>query len=190
MDSTAKKTAVIITGPESTGSTLTAQIVAHALGLGGGFQEWHGRGLLGEIGDELLVLHRSMPYGEGNFLTLRQYEKLFDGYELKFVLCTRDRTIAGMSNMTRRDKTPRQQHEEVEKALGIMKNIMSSGHPVLVWSYETFMLLKGAYTDVLCNFLNAVWSFRIEDDFFIDGNVKFIERINKASHYYSTSTKK
>lgn len=171
------KTAIIVTGPECSGSTFIAQIVAHTFRLGGLFQEWSGRG---QLGDSVVVLHRSQPHGDGHYLTLEQFEDLFPGYILKFIVCTRDRTVMGMSNLARRNKDAHQHHIEIERAISIMKDVIASRHPVFLWSYETFMLLQNVYLDTLLPFLGEGASkFSLSEELFKDGNLKFIVKINK-----------
>lgn len=181
-----RKTVYIITGPESSGSTFIAQIIAYVVGLGDSFQDWNGRGQLGEVGDNVVVLHRSQPHGDSLYLTIDQLEVMFPHYTLKFIICTRDKTIMCMSNIERRNKSVLQQHAEHDHAIRIMKSIMCSAHPFFIWSYETFMLMKNAYLDVLYPYLGALRPFELSEDSFKDANIRFIEKINKNSHYYGS----
>lgn len=174
---TDNRMAIIVTGPECSGSTYIAQILAYCMDLDASFQGWDGRGQIGALGDPYIVLHRSQPNKTHGFISLAQFESMFPGYELKFVLCTRDRTVSAMSNLARRGKTAEVQSEEEQRALNIMLDIMNSRHPFYVWSYETFMFLKSAYLKVLfTSFIRPVRAIEIDESTIIDGNMKFIAR--------------
>lgn len=173
-----KRVVYIVTGPESTGSTLIAQIIACSLNLTHSLQDWNGRGQIGEMGENFIVLHRSQPSKTCGFISLSQFEDMFPGYELKFVLCTRDRNVSAASNFSRRGKASSLQNEEVERALSIMNDIMSSRHPFYVWSYETFMLLKNSYLKSLYDtFIGSCRRLDVADSLLVDGNAKFVVRL-------------
>jgi hypothetical protein len=170
------RVAIIVTGPECSGSTYIAQILAYSMDLDPTFQGWNGRGQIGALGDPCIVLHRSQPNKAHGFIPLAQFESMFPGYELKFVLCTRDRTVSAMSNLARRGKDAEIQASEEAEALRIMLDVMNSRHSFYIWSYETFMFLKSAYLNVLfASFIRPMRHIDIDESTIIDGNVKFIK---------------
>jgi hypothetical protein len=170
------KVAIIVTGPECSGSTYIAQILAYCMNLDPTFQGWDGRGQIGALGDRYIVLHRSQPNRVHGFIPLVQFETMFPGYELKFILCTRDRTVSAMSNLARRGKDAEVQASEEAQALRIMLDIMNSHHRFHIWNYETFMFLKSAYLNVLfTSFIRPMRQIGIDESNIIDGNVKFIK---------------
>ena len=169
--------AYIITGPECSGSSFIAQVVAHACGVDSVFQQWDGRGQLGEIGDKIIILHRSQPYGpECDFISLREFEGMYEGYELRFILTTRDRSISAVSNSKRRNRTPELQAEHEQRALTIMREIMASDHRFFVWSYETFMFLRHSYLQQLyLTFVETDTPFYPPDCSIVDANKKYVD---------------
>ena len=59
-----RKHAIIVTGTESCGSILIAKIIAHAFKKAE-YDSWDGHGFCGKLGDDLVILHRSQPFGYG-----------------------------------------------------------------------------------------------------------------------------
>lgn len=167
--------AYIITGPECSGSSFIAQVVAHACGVDNVFQQWDGRGQVGNVGDKVIVLHRSQPYGpECTFINLREIEGVYEGYELRFILTTRDRSISAVSNLRRRNRSAELQAHHEQRALMIMREIMASNHRFYIWSYETFMFLRNSYLKLLYDFVDTDTPFYPPDDSIVDANKKYV----------------
>jgi len=165
-----KHKCVFVIGPESSGSKLIAKIISHALNIDQ-YGEWNGMGWT-EKGMHK-VCHRSLP-----FLIPPQYpdiEKWIHdnqgGYDIFFVITTRDITLSEISRIKRFKKTSTQVQEESKRANEIICDVINSGKNYYIWSYETFMFLKKDYLILLYNFLG------IDSDYMpalIDGNSKAI----------------
>lgn len=166
----------VITGPECSGSSFIAQVIAHACGVDSTFQQWDGRGQLGRLGDKIIILHRSQPYGPDlRFITMRELETIYENYELRFILTTRDRSISAVSNKHRRNRPIDLQIEHEERALVIMKEIMSSQHRFFIWSYETFMFLRDAYLHQLyARLVDTTTPFYPSNASIKDANKKYV----------------
>ncbi len=172
-----KNKCIIVVGPESSGSTLVANIFAHVLGMHD-FNEWDAAGWCDNGYD--MLCHRSLPYGRypPRFPNIdRWISKYKDDYDLSFILTTRDITISEVSRFYRWGKPFEQSKEESDKARELMVKIMNSGQKYFIWSYETFMFLQKDYLDLLYRFLD------IETDFMPDlkdGNVSKIIKLTDS----------
>ena len=159
---------VFVIGPEGTGSKLIARIISQALDISG-FNEWRGNGWCDN--GQHKVCHRSLPYQnpprypdiEGWILENKT------GYEIFFVLTTRDITLSEISRINRFGKTAMQVHSESETAKTIIKNLINSESQYYIWSYETFMFLGIDYLKLLYGFLGIKSNFCPP---LVDGNKK------------------
>lgn len=161
-----RPTCVFVVGPESSGSRLISRIVAHVLGVRD-FEAWDGAGC--RSGPVHRVWHESLPAGDvPAFPDIdRMIAEHRDGYEIVFVLATRDITISEGSRIERFSKPLTQVREESRRARDIMQALMRSEWKTFVWSYETFMFLGIDYLKRLYDFLD------VRSDFIpplVDGN--------------------
>ena len=160
------KKCIIVIGPESTGSKLIAKIIAHVLDIKP-FGDWNGTGWCD--GGHHKVYHRSLPYdlppkfpdipaliGENR-----------NNFDISFILTTRDITISEISRNLRWGKGLGQVRKESARAREIMTEVMNSGLPGFIWSYETFIFLGKHYLDRLYSFVGLSSDFIPE---LADGN--------------------
>jgi hypothetical protein len=149
---------VIVFGPESSGSKLVAKIIAHVLDVQS-FGDWNGAGWC--VGEQHRVCHRSLPFGATpqfpDVAAMIQDHR--EGFDLRFILTTRDQTLSQASRVARFKKTPVQLDEESARAREIILGILKSGWPALVWSYETLMFLRDGYLAQLYDFLGVTSDF-------------------------------
>lgn len=155
------KKAYIITGPCSSGSIFIARVISYAVGKDAHYKQWDGFGLNGTIGDDILVMHRSQPYGAETkkFITRAQFHTMFPGYKLYFIIPTRDQNIQSKSTKRRFDWTKEERKQFEPKAQTILKDIIRNEN-CFIWSYEAQCYLKKPYFEMLYKFLE------IESDFF------------------------
>ncbi len=166
-----EKRAYIITGPESSGSRFISRVIAYVLGKDQEYNQWTGGGMNGKIGDDLVILHYSQPsYRPAKFLTLDQFHELFNGYELYFIITTRDVTIVDKSKRKHFNCQKECAHIHRETSKAILSEILLN-EKCFIWNYETQIYLKEAYFQMLYDFL------QIKSDFFptdlVNGNKKY-----------------
>jgi len=167
------KKAYIITGLESTGSVFISQVIAYVVGNDVNYKQWSGYGLNGQIDDDIVVLHRSQPYGRLNFLTREDAHDLFPNHELYFIICTRDLTIESLSIKRRFNRSEKEISQIIRPtAKKILQDIIQN-EKYLIWNYETQQFLKETYFQILYDFLE------VESDFIppnlYDANKKYIK---------------
>jgi hypothetical protein len=162
---------VFVLGPESSGSKLCARIIAHVLGIAA-FDAWDGTAWA--VSDQHRVLHRSLPYGldTPRYPDVRKLVGRFaPGFNLYFVLTTRDITISERSRIERFGKPLAQVSRETKKARSMMQKIMALDFPRLVFSYESLVYLGKPYLQDLYRFLGVESGFQ---PVITDGNRKRI----------------
>ncbi len=156
--SEAGKKCVFVFGPESSGSMLIAKICSHVLGVEE-YGEWRGVGWSDKGSHK--VYHRSQPYhAPPRYTDIDEW--IVDnkkGYDLFFVLTTRDRTISELSRIERFAKSLKQVEMESEEAKKKMTQVIHSDQPLFIWSYETFMFLGKDYLKLLYEFLGLQSDF-------------------------------
>jgi hypothetical protein len=153
---------IIVTGQEGSGSTYISIAIAHAMGI-----EYDGRAKVGPI------VHHSIPCGvHGGEKGARNFDILkYSGNT--FVVCIRDNncSIYSKHRRFRRGITLDCDIEDNEKARDIITKIITTERS-FVFSYETFMYLRGPYLQQLYKFLD------IKSDYvptIIDGNEKYLQ---------------
>jgi hypothetical protein len=149
---------VFAIGPESTGSMLVAKVCAHVLDVAP-FGEWNGVAWV--EGDSHKVCHRSLPYAQPpQFPDINQWiQENRDEFDILFVLTTRDISMSEYSRIERFGKSMQQVQKESERAKSIMIDVMQSGFPFFIWSYETYMYLGLHYAKGLYDFLEVQSDF-------------------------------
>ena len=97
------KRLVIILGFESSGSVFCGRVISYVLDKCSRFGEWKGYGWNGNIGDDLVIIHRSMPYGRKKKWMEELLEEISDmkNYSKEFIICTRDLNISKISRISR-----------------------------------------------------------------------------------------
>tara|TARA_R110002050_G_scaffold80304_3_gene171796 strand:+ start:6854 stop:7471 length:618 start_codon:yes stop_codon:yes gene_type:complete len=178
-----KQKCIFIIGPESSGSTLIAKIISAALN---GDDGWNGRGfnccnsascdsekyfLLPCREVQHLVCHRSLPFFlNPEWPPIKEWQSAYDA---RFVICTRDSTIAQRSVSERFERKLEiiQNHQAVARQ--IISDLLSSNAQNFIWSYETFMFLKEDYLQLLFAFLEIESEFAPES--LMDANLKYIK---------------
>ncbi|MEM7102820.1 MAG: hypothetical protein AAF502_06820 [Bacteroidota bacterium] len=186
-----KPKCIFVIGTESSGSTFMAKTISKAVN---GPPEWNGRGFnyqkSGDYSDHLesgqtsqstgvLVCHRSLPYGlkDPQWPPIEIWNATYDAW---YVICTRDNNIAQISAMARFGRTLKETASNHAKAKIIIEQLLSNNPNCFIWSYETFIFLKGSYLERLYRFLDIETNYFPED--VIDGN----ERYTKVASYRST----
>jgi hypothetical protein len=158
-----KKDGIFIIGPESTGSTYVAKIIASNLG----FEDWNGRGFnccddaFCDIGNGFLhpctavdpiVCHRSLPFG--GHLHQPPIEDWKATYNCRFVICTRDISISESSRHNRFGKSLQQCQQESEEARVRLQRLMQAEEEsTFVFSFESMLYLQVDYLRRLFDFL-------------------------------------
>ena len=163
------KNALVILGYESSGSVFISKVVSHVLGKCNFFGEWNGYGFNGEIGDQLVILHRSIPYGRPKRWhdNPKEIKKIFGDYELRFIICTRDPTISQLSRIRRFGGSSSDYFDDTSRATSLFAKVIRK-YPFYIWNFETMLTLGTSYFDDLYKWLN------IESDFY--PNVKDANR--------------
>jgi len=164
---------VFVIGPESTGSKLIARICSHVLKITT-FDAWGGGGWCDR--GEHKVCHRSLPAGDN-----RQYPDIEawiaqnnKDYELYFILTTRDITMSELSRFKRFwSWSMAEFQKQSEDAREIMLTVMRSDQRCFIWSYESFMFLRGDYLQSLYAFLGVEADFLPE---LVDANTNKVVR--------------
>lgn len=141
-----------VVGPEGSGSALASRVVAHAVGAAN-YRQWNG---LGHVrGNGWKVIHRSLPSSKkAVFYDIEKMIRKHTTCDLYLVLTTRDVTLAQMSAVERFPRTEDEAGAHMVHAAEIMAGLMDK-HKCLVWSYETFVFLQGAYLARLYDFLGV-----------------------------------
>lgn len=168
------KRAYIVTGPESSGSILISKIITHVLGIGD-YGTYDGHGFCGKLGDDIILLHRSQPFGYGDnirFFDLNEFRILLKGYQLTFIVTSRDRNIIEHSKTRRFNREYPRLKEHYQRSREIVREIFKSKYACFVWSYETFMYYRKDYLHELYTFLNIKSDYIPHD--IIDANKKYI----------------
>lgn len=169
-----KRKAVFVLGAESSGSKLIAMVISNALSIDD-YGDWDGTGYSDKGNDK--VLHRSLPYMiPPQWPSIEEWvDENIAGYDLYFVICTRDISLSEYSRAIRWDKSSQQIKGESNRARQMISKIITSHHAHMIWSYETFMFLKQPYLQTLYKFLD------IESDFMpvlIDGNKRWLDTLS------------
>lgn len=168
-----EKRAIIITGPESSGSRFIARIVAYVVGKDEYYNKWNGHEINGKMGDDILVIHWSQPaYRPEKFFTLKEFKEKFYQYKLFFIVTTRDRSIINKSKILRWAASDAQLKWHDERSKQILSEIILETN-CFIWSYETCLLLGKVYLKKLYDFLQVQSNFFPLD--LMDANKKYIK---------------
>jgi len=154
------KNAVVILGYESSGSVFISKVVSHVLGKCDSFGEWNGYGFNGEIGDQLVILHRSIPYGRPKRWhdNPEEIKEIFADYELRFIICTRDPTISQLSRIQRFGGSFSVYIGDTSRATSLFAKVMGK-YSFYIWNFETMLTLGNFYFDDLYKWLDIESEF-------------------------------
>lgn len=163
---------VVVVGAEGSGSKLAALTVAQAIEearhrsidwgnstcdrSAGVWKEWNGHGVHANYCTGTLVVHRSLPHGScfPNVSHL-VYDVAKLGFEPHVVVCTRDQRSALRSKLRHHQRDASIATREHALATRTLADLVSKPvAPTAVWSYETYLQLRGAYVPPLLAFLN------------------------------------
>jgi hypothetical protein len=157
-----RRKAVLVVGPESSGSKLVARAVARRLVYPGethptGWEaDWDGHGAVGNETLGTFVVHRSLPHNDhfpelGTILSQLHYLR----FEVFVVIATRDREISFRSVLATHQPdaaVARREHHAAVRAL--VQLLKDRKFPTTVFSHEALMLLGDVYYNVLFDFLH------------------------------------
>jgi len=163
----------MVIGPGGTGSKMIANVMAHVLNIHE-YGTWDSNGWCES--DTHRVCHRSLPYGHyiSRYPDIQKWiESYKNSHQLYFVLTTRDITISGLSRKRRFGHSDNKCLKDDEKARKIMTDVLQSGHPGMIWSYESFVFLQNAYLQQLYDFIDVESDFTPE---IRDANAKLLAK--------------
>ena len=166
------KRAVVILGYESSGSKFVSKVISHSLGKCKNFGDWSGYGFNGTIGDELVILHRSIPFGRPKQWHDEPTEllTLFDGYSVDFVICTRDLGISQIGRAAIFGGTQEQYQNDSKRATELFRKIIRSQN-YFIFSFETAVALGQTYFSILFEWLGTHSNFEPE---IFDANAPYL----------------
>ena len=164
------KTGIIITGAESTGSVFISKAISKSFG----FDDWDGYGFY-EPNNQFKFLHRSQPYLNNNYSNYQELSSLFQNFECKYILCTRDITCSNLSKQRRFNRTDSDLKHNYNTCKKIISEIISSGEPYFIWSYETMIYFGKIYFDLLYDFLEIQNSDRYYPEV-INKNIEYFKQ--------------
>ena len=155
------KRLIIILGFESSGSVFAARIVSFVLGKCAKFGDWNGYGWNGKYGEELVIVHRSMPYMRNPkrwFNDLENEIALLEDYSREFIICTRDLNISRISRIKRFGGIHSEYKKDDKRAVEIFSRIISE-EKYFILNLETALALGDAYYQGLFAWLNVETNF-------------------------------
>jgi hypothetical protein len=167
------KTAFVILGYESSGSVFTAKVVSHVVGKCAQFGDWNGYGFNGAIGDDLVVLNRSIPWGRPKswYDEPSQLLDQFSGYEVRPIICTRDLSISQLSRMRRFGGSAAEFAADSRRATAFFTRLLHQT-PCFLFSYETMLALGPAYFQLLYAWLGVTSGFAPDIE---NGNARYVQ---------------
>ena len=177
------KRLIIVTGFESSGSVFAARIVSFVLGKCSKFGDWNGYGWNGKYGEELVIIHRSMPYMRNPKRWINDLENeiaLLKDYSREFIICTRDLNISRISRIKRFGGTHSDYKNDDKRAAEIFSRIISE-EKYFILNLETAIALGDAYYQGLFAWLNVETNFSPK---VIDVNKPYINN-RKFSNFYA-----
>ena len=143
------KRGYIITGAESTGSVFISKCISKSMG----FTDWNGYRFF-EPSADIKFLHRSQPWGNARqYSDYGRFSEIFDGYECKYIVCTRDISFSNLSKQRRFGRKDGELKHNRNTCKSIISDIITSGEKYFIWNYETMVYLGRVYFDLLYDFL-------------------------------------
>ena len=154
---------IIITGFASSGTFFAAQIISFVLGKCSKFGDWDVMTdkWNGEYGEELVIIHRTMPSGRNPKKWIDDLENeiaLLKDYSREFIICTRDLNISRMSRIKRWGGSHYEYQHDDRRASEIFSQIISKER-CFILSLESAFALGDAYYQGLFAWLNVETNF-------------------------------
>jgi len=168
------KKAYVILGFEGSGSVFIAKTVSFVIGSCSFFGEWNGYGFNKELGENNIVLHRSIP-----FMRPKQWydkpdeiKKIFKQYDqIKFIIATRDISASILSRVERFGGNLESYQKDNLRAKKLFAKIIKN-EDFFIWNYETMLALENIYFRQLYKWLSIKSDFIPE---LKDGNKKYFK---------------
>ncbi|MAX74275.1 MAG: hypothetical protein CMH66_11520 [Nioella sp.] len=167
------RTAIVVTGFESSGSVFISKTISHVNGSCLTFGDWNGHGFNRPIGEDGIVLHRSIPYRRPRRWhdDPAELHEIFIGYDrIRFVLTTRDLSISIASRMRRFGGTTEDYLEDNRRTTRFLQSIMAR-EDHFIWNYETMCAFQHVYFQQLYAWLGIESSFLPD---VVDANRRFL----------------
>ncbi len=168
------KRLIIIVGFESSCSVFLARVVSHVLGKCDRFGAWSGYGWNGAPGDDLVILHRSLPYGRPKkwFEDVEAETAKLADYDTSYIICTRDLSISGLSRELRFGGSQAEYDADNKTARAAFEKIAAMSPP-FIFSFETSIALGDMYYRALYDWLGVSSEFSPPA---FDANAPYIKR--------------
>ncbi len=155
------KKLIVVTGYESSGSVFTAKIISFVMKKCKRFGDWSGYGWNGKKGDNLVIIHRSMPYKRKPKMWLADFEEEIAGmnnYYIMYVICTRDLNISKASRLLRFGGNYLEYKNDDAIATEIFEFLIQN-QTTYIFSYETAVCLSDVYYQLLYQWLGVSSKF-------------------------------
>lgn len=168
-----RKELIIITGFESSGSVFLSKVVSHVMKKCRQFGEWSGYGWNGTAGDDLILIHRSMPYMRNPkrwLVDLQGEIEPMGDYDKKFIICTRDLSISQLSRISRFGGTMAEYQDDNNTARQCFEQIMET-EDFFIFGFESALALRFLYYKTLYSWLGVQSNFNPE---IFDANAPYI----------------
>ncbi len=168
------KKAYVVLGFEGSGSVFIAKVISYVVGSCKNFEDWNGYGFNKKIGEDNLVLHRSIPFMRPKKWhdDPREIEDILKIYEeIRYVIVTRDLSASMLSRVSRFGGSIDSYKKDNIRAANFFAKIIKN-KKTFIWSYETMVSLGSAYFELLYDWL------LIKSIFFpkvYDSNKKYIK---------------
>jgi len=172
------KKLIIVTGYESSASVFTSKVISHVFGKCPNLGDWNGMGMHGSKGDDVIIIHRSMPYrdivhGKKWIDDLHIEIKNLYNYQRSYVICTRDLNISKSSRLRRFGGNLEICNNDDKKTNEIFSSLIESeSKRTFIFNLETAIALKYTYYNLLYKWLG------VESDFsppIYDANAPYIK---------------
>ena len=168
------KKAYVVLGFEGSGSVFIAKVISYVVGACKNFEDWNGYGFNKKIGEDKLVLHRSIPYMRPKKWhdDPSEIEDILSVYEeIRYVIVTRDLSASMLSRISRFEGNIESYEKDNVRASNFFKKIIKNKN-CFIWNYETMVSLGDVYFEKLYNWLLIKSNFFPEVK---DGNRKYLK---------------
>ena len=166
------KKAYIILGFEGSGSVFIAKTISFIIGSCSSFGEWNGYGLNKRLGENNVVLHRSIPFMRPKKWhdepdEIKENFKEYD--QIKFIIATRDLSASMLSRIERFGGNLESYKKDNLRAKNFVTKFIKK-EDCFIWNYETMLALENIYFQQLYKWLSVKNDFIPE---LKDGNRKY-----------------
>lgn len=166
---------IVVTGFESTGSVFVAKVISYVSTIDISFGEWSGYGLNRKRDGSVAVLHRSLPFGRKPKKWLIDIEKEledYEGYDVFFVICTRDLNISRLSRISRFGGDILEYQNDDDTVRSAVNSLYNDEAKMFVFSYESALALGAVYFYQLYGWLGFKSDFQPP---MFDANIAYIK---------------